>query len=188
MQEITTIGLDLAKSVFQVHAASADSSMVLNRKLRRSREIQTLGHDVRLMPPAYVKPFVKRGNTDAADAEAIAEAVTRKTMRFVPVKSAEQQAMAVLVKSRALLVRQRTQASNALRAHLAEFGIIAGTGITKVAELIAIARDESVSAFRRWLGRPCARSLSRSRAWQGRSSSSIGRLSSSVARIAIRAG
>lgn len=169
MQEITTIGLDLAKSVFQVHAASADSSMVLNRKLRRSellaffaklqpclvgmeacgsahhwaREIRTLGHDVRLMPPAYVKPFVKRGKTDAADAEAIAEAVTRKTMRFVPVKSAEQQAMAVLVKSRALLVRQRTQAINALRAHLAEFGIIAGTGMTKVVELIAIVRDES---------------------------------------------
>jgi len=169
MQKIMTIGLDLAKSVFQVHAASADSSMVLNRKLRRSellaffaklqpclvgmeacgsahhwaREIRTLGHDVRLMPPAYVKPFVKRGKTDAADAEAIAEAVTRKAMRFVPVKSTEQQAMAVLVKSRALLVRQRTQAINALRAHLAEFGIIAGTGMTKVAELIAIARDES---------------------------------------------
>jgi transposase len=95
------------------------------------------------MPPAYVKPFVKRGKTDAADAEAIAEAVTRKAMRFVPVKSAEQQAMAVLVKSRALLVRQRTQAINVLRAHLAEFGIIAGTGMTKVVELIAIVRDES---------------------------------------------
>src|SRR6516164_8980871 len=97
-----------------------------------AREIAALGHDVRLMPPAYVKPFVKRGKTDAADAEAIAEAVTRKAMRFVPVKSAEQQAMAVLVKSRALLVRQRTQAINVLRAHLAEFGIIAGTGMTKV--------------------------------------------------------
>src|SRR5215510_11611638 len=131
MQEITTIGLDLAKSVFQVHAASADSGMVLNRKLRRSellaffaklqpclvgmeacgsahhwaREIQTLGHDVRLMPPAYVKPFVKRGKTDAADAEAIAEAVTRKTMRFVPIKTAEQQAAAMVLKTRALLVR-----------------------------------------------------------------------------------
>ena len=94
-----------------------------------------------MMPPAYVKPFVKRGKTDAADAEAISEAVTRKTMRFVPVKSAEQQAAAVLVKSRALLVRQRSQAINAVRAHLAEFGIIAGTGIAKMAELIAIVRD-----------------------------------------------
>jgi transposase len=93
------------------------------------------------MPPGYVKPFVKRGKTDAADAEAISEAVTRKTMRFVPVKSAEQQAAAVLVKSRALLVRQRSQAINAVRAHLAEFGIIAGTGTAKVAELIAIVRD-----------------------------------------------
>ena len=113
MQEITTIGLDLAKTVFQIHAASADGSTILNRKLRRSevlpfftklepclvgmeacgsahywaREIKALGHEVRMMPPAYVKPFVKRGKTDAADAEAISEAVTRKTMRFVPAKS-----------------------------------------------------------------------------------------------------
>lgn len=167
MQEITTIGLDLAKTVFQVHAASADGSAILNRKLRRSevrpffaklspclvgmeacgsahywaREIRSLGHEVRLIPPAYVKPFVKRGKTDAADAEAISEAVTRKTMRFVPAKSAEQQAAAVLVKSRALLVRQHSQVINALRAHLAEFGIIAGAGAAKVAELIAIVQD-----------------------------------------------
>ena len=168
MNEITTVGLDVAKSVLQVHAASADGSAMLNRKLRRSellaffaklppclvgmeacgsahywaREIRALGHDVRLMPPAYVKPFVKRGKTDAADAEAISEAVTRKTMRFVPVKSAEQQAVAVLVKSRTLLVRQRTQAINGLRGHLAEFGIIAATGAGKVTELIAIVRDD----------------------------------------------
>jgi transposase len=167
MQEITTIGLDLAKTVFQIHAASADGSSILNRKLRRSevlsyfaklkpclvgmeacggahywaREIKALGHDVRLIPPAYVKPFVKRGKSDAADAEAISEAVTRKTMRFVPGKSAEQQAAAILVKSRALLVRQRTQAINALRAHLSEFGIIAGGGTAKVVELIAIVRE-----------------------------------------------
>ncbi len=169
MQEITTIGLDLAKSIFQVHGATTDGSTAFNRKLRRSEvltffakrppclvgmeacssahywawEIRVFGHDVRLMPPAYVKPFVKCGKTDAADAEAISEAVTRKTMRFVPVKSPEQQAAAGLVKSRALLVRQRTQAINALRAHLAEFGIIAGAGVAKVAELIAIVRDES---------------------------------------------
>jgi len=169
MQKIATIGLDLAKNVFQVHAATADGSTVFNRKLRRSevlaffakvpsclvgmeacssahywaRETRALGHDVRLMPPAYVKAFVKRGKTDAGDAEAISEAVTRKTMRFVSVKSAEQQAAAVLVKSRTLLVRQRTQAINALRSHLAEFGIIAGAGVTKVAELIAVVRDAS---------------------------------------------
>ena len=125
MKQITTIGLDLAKQVFQVHAASADGSPVFNRKLRRAevlrffektpaclvgmeacgsahywaREIRALGHDVRLIPPVYVKPFVKRGKTDAADAEAISEAVTRKTMRFVPVKSADQQAAAVVLKT-----------------------------------------------------------------------------------------
>ena len=152
MKQITTIGLDLAKQIFQVHGADAEGSPVLNRKLRRAevlrffeklppclvgieacgsahywaREIAALGHEVRLIPPAYVKPFVKRGKTDAADAEAISEAVTRKTMRFVPIKSAEQQAAAMVLKTRALLVRQQTQAINALRAHLSELGIIAG--------------------------------------------------------------
>ncbi len=146
MKQITTIGLDLAKQFFQVHAADAEGSPIMNRKLRRAevlrffekqptclvgieacgsahhwaREIAALGHEVRLIPPAYVKPFVKRGKTDAADAEAISEAVTRKTMRFVPVKSAEQQAAAMVLKTRALLVRQQTQAINALRAHLSE--------------------------------------------------------------------
>ena len=144
MKQITTIGLDLAKQVFQVHAAAADGSPIFNRKLRRAevlrffektpaclvgmeacgsahywaREIRALGYDVRLIPPVYVKPFVKRGKTDAADAEAISEAVTRKTMRFVPVKSADQQAAAIVLKTRALLVNQRTQVINALRGHL----------------------------------------------------------------------
>lgn len=169
MKQITTIGLDLAKQFFQVHAADAEGSPVLNRKLRRAevlgffekqpaclvgieacgsahhwaREIASLGHEVRLIPPAYVKPFVKRGKTDAADAEAISEAVTRKTMRFVPVKSAQQQAAAMVLKTRALLVRQQTQVVNALRSHLSELGIIAGIGTARIAGLISIVRDET---------------------------------------------
>ena len=168
MQQITTIGLDLAKQVFQIHGAEADGSAVTSQKLRRAsvldffkklspclvgmeacggahywaREIAKFGHDVRLVPPSYVKPFVKRGKTDAADAEAICEAVVRKTMRFVPVKSADQQAAAMVLKTRELLVRQRTQAINALRAHLSELGIIAGTGSAKIATLIEIVRDD----------------------------------------------
>ncbi|NJL50269.1 MAG: IS110 family transposase [Blastochloris sp.] len=167
MKQITTIGLDLAKHVFQVHGADADGAPVLRRKLRRaevhaffaklpsclvgmeacgsshywSREIAALGHEVRLIPPIYVKPYIKRGKTDAADAEAICEAVTRKTMRFVPIKSADQQAAAMVLKARDLLVRQQTQTINALRAHLSEFGIITGIGTAKVAALIAIVRD-----------------------------------------------
>jgi transposase len=161
--------LDLAKNVFQVHGADVDGSPLFNRKLRRAevlrfferlppclvgleacgsshywaREIVALGHDVRLIPPVYVKPFVKRGKTDAADAEAISEAVTRKTMRFVPVKSADQQAAGMMLKTRALLVRQQTQAINALRAHLSELGVIASGGPAKVAALIEIVRDQA---------------------------------------------
>jgi len=168
MQAISTVGLDLAKHVFQVHAVGADGTVILRRQLRRSellpffaklpgcvvgleacggahfwaREITALGHQVRLMPPAYVKPYVKRGKTDAGDAEAICEAVARPTMRFVPVKTAEQQAAAMVLKTRDLLVRQRSQAINALRAHLSELGIVAGIGTAKVSTLIAIVRDE----------------------------------------------
>jgi len=167
MLQINTIGLDLAKQVFQVHGADAEGAPLFNRRLRRAevlrffekqptclvgleacggahywaREITALGHDVRLIPPAYVKPFVKRGKTDAADAEAISEAVTRKTMRFVPIKSAEQQAAAMALRTRALLLRQRTQVINALRAHMSELGIIAAAGPAKVAALAAIVRD-----------------------------------------------
>jgi transposase len=171
VKQITTIGLDLAKHVFQVHCADAEGSPVLSRKLRRAevlrffqktppclvgmeacggshywaREIAEFGHDVRLIPPIYVKPFVKRGKTDAADAEAISEAVTRKTMRFVPVKSAAQQAAGMVLKTRALLVRQQTQVINALRAHMSELGIVAAIGTAKTSALIAIVRDETDS-------------------------------------------
>ena len=154
MKEISTIGLDLAKSVFQVHGIDAHGKVLLRRQLRRGevlsffarlppclvgmeacatahywgRELIKLGHIVKLMPPAYVKPYVKRGKTDAADAEAIAEAVTRPTMRFVAVKSMDQQAILMLHKVRDLLVRQRTMLINALRGHLAEFGIVTARG------------------------------------------------------------
>ena len=137
---IVTVGLDLAKNVFQVHGIDADGRVCVRRKLRRAevlaffgelspclvgmeacasshfwaREIAGLGHEVKLMPPAYVKPYVKRGKTDASDAEAICEAMTRPTMRFVAVKSEEQQAVLMLHKTRELLVRQRTMQTNAL--------------------------------------------------------------------------
>ncbi|MCC7105935.1 MAG: IS110 family transposase [Chloroflexi bacterium] len=166
--EITTIGLDIAKRVFQAHGVDAAGCAVLRRRLGRSevldffralppclvgmeacgtahhwaRELQALGHQVRLIPAAYVKPYVKRGKTDAADAEAICEAVTRPTMRFVPVKTAEQQAVLVLHRTRDLLVRQRTALVNALRGHLAEFGIVAPQGMSRVADLLAVLLGE----------------------------------------------
>jgi transposase len=155
--EITTIGLDLAKSVFQVHGVDATGQVIVRRSLRRAqmlpffarlpsclvgmeacgtshywaRELIKLGHQVRLMPPAYVKPYVKRGKTDAADAEAVCEAVTRPTMRFVPVKSPEQQAALSMHRTRDLLVKQRTQAINMIRGLLAEFGIDIPKGLER---------------------------------------------------------
>jgi transposase len=112
----------------------------------RAREITALGHEVRLMPTSYVKPYVKRGKTDAADAEAICEAVTRPTMRFVPIKTAEQQAVLILHRTRELLVRQRTMLVNALRGHMAELGIIAPQGIGRVADLVAVLMSEDTTA------------------------------------------
>jgi len=164
---ITTIGIDLAKSVFQLHGVDAEDKVVLKKKLRRgavldflaklepcligmeacatshhwAREISALGHEVRLIPPAYVKPYVKRQKNDAADAEAICEAVTRPSMRFVPIKSAAQQGVLVLHRSRDLLMRQRTMLLNAIRAHMAEFGIIAAQGPRNVMGLIGELRD-----------------------------------------------
>lgn len=159
---ITTLGIDLAKSVFQLHGVDADGAVFLQKKLRRgavldflgkldpcligmeacatshywARAIAALGHDVRLIPPAYVKPYVKRQKNDAADAEAICEAVTRPSMRVVPVKSEGQQAVLVLHRSRDLLMRQRTMILNAIRAHLAEFGVITAQGPRKVTDLV----------------------------------------------------
>ena len=160
--EIRTLGIDLAKSVFQLHGVDEDGTIVLQKKVRRSalldvlgrlepcligmeacptshfwaREIAALGHDVRLIPPAYVKPYVKRQKNDAADAEAICEAVTRPNMRFVPMKTEEQQAVLVLHRSRDLLMRQRTMILNAIRAQLAEFGVVAAQGPRRVTELV----------------------------------------------------
>lgn len=167
MTKVATIGLDLAKSVFQVHGVADDGTVVVRRRLRRSQvlsffhgiapclvgleacasahywanAIGQLGHTVRMMPPAYVKAYVKRNKTDAADAEAICEAVTRPTMRFVPVKTPEEQAAGMVLKTRELLVRQRSQTINAMRAHMAEMGIIAASGMARVAKLILILRD-----------------------------------------------
>ena len=161
--QITTLGIDLAKSVFQLHGVDAEGSVVLRKKLRRggvldflrnlppcrvgmeacasshhwAREIAALGHEVRLIPPAYVKPYVKRQKNDAADAEAICEAVSRPSMRFVPTKSPEQQSVLMLHRARDLLMRQRTMLLNAIRAHLAEFGVITAQGPAKVLDLVA---------------------------------------------------
>jgi transposase len=169
MSEITTIGLDLAKHVFQVHGVDANGATVVRKRLRRvqvlaffsrlprcligleacttahywARELRTLGHEVQLMPAQYVKAYVKRNKNDAADAEAICEAVVRPTMRFVPVKTPEQQAAVLLHRGRERLVRQRTGLVNALRAHLAEFGVVAPQGLRNVGKLITIVRDES---------------------------------------------
>jgi transposase len=152
--KIATIGLDLAKNVFQLHGIDAEGRVVLRRRLRRSdvvrffarlspcmvgmeacagahhwaRTLAGLGHEVRLMPPAYVKPYVRRQKNDMADAAAICEAVTRPSMRFVPIKSEEQQAMLLIHRARDLLVRQHTSLINALRAHLAEFGVVLPKG------------------------------------------------------------
>ena len=154
MQSVTTIGFDIAKSVFQVHGIGGEGEVVIRRQLKRrhvlvffqklppclvgieacasshywSRELTALGHTVRLMPPAYVKPYVKRQKNDAADAEAICEAVTRVNMRFVATKTPEQQSCLMLHRTRHLFIRQQTAVINAIRAHLAEFGIVAPVG------------------------------------------------------------
>ena len=140
------------------------------------REIAARGHDVRLIPPAYVKPFVKRGKTDAADAEAISEAVIRKTMRFVPIKSIEQQTAALVLKTRGLLVRQKTLAINALRAHLSELGVVVGIGTAKVAGLIEIDVTKRIIVYRRPPALPCRQLLIRSRRWHGRSGNFEGQI------------
>src|SRR3954447_24645113 len=168
--QVVTIGVDLAKHVFQLHGVGPDGGVVLRQKLRRAqvvgffaklppclvgmeacatahhwaREIAALGHQVRLMPAHYVKAYVKRGKNDAADAEAICEAVTRPTMRFVAIKTKEQQAVLVMHRARDLLVRQRTQLINALRGLLAEFGISEPQGSQHVGRLRAHLDEDTV--------------------------------------------
>jgi transposase len=167
MQSISTIGLDIAKSVFQVHGVDAAGQVVVRRQLRRgrvlaffqklppclvgieacasshywSRELQVLGHTVRLMPPAYVKPYVKRQKNDATDAEAICEAATRPSMRFVPTKTVEQQSCLMLHRARHLFIRQQTAVINSIRAYLAELGIVAPVGRRGVEQLLEIVAD-----------------------------------------------
>ncbi len=165
MKTFIRIGVDLAKNFFQVHGIEHEGGLALRRKLTRAkfreffsrlapcrvgmeacgsshfwaRELRAMGHDVVLIAPAYTKPYVKRGKNDAADAAAICEAMSRPEMRFVPIKSADQQAALMLHKTRDLLVKQRTMSVNALRGHLQEFGLIAAKGIHRVKELVALA-------------------------------------------------
>ena len=171
MAEVTIIGIDLAKRVFQLHGASGDGSVVFRKKLSRGqvlafisqqsrcvvameacatahgwgREFEKLGHDVRLIPPVYVKPFVKRQKNDAADAEAIVEAALRPTMRFVSVKTEDQQARAMLFRTRRMFVSQRTQLINALRGHLAEHGVVAATGTAQLKRLADVLEDSDTA-------------------------------------------
>ena len=178
MQTITTIGLDIAKSVFQVHGVDAEGQVILRRQLKRryvlaffqklpsclvgieacasshhwSRELQAFGHTVRLMPPAYVKPYVKRQKNDATDAEAICEAVSRPNMRFVETKTAEQQSCLMLHRARHLFIRQQTAVINSIRAYLAEFGIVAPVGRQGVEQLLGVvanANDNRLSEVAR---------------------------------------
>ncbi len=178
MENPVRVGMDTSKQVFQIHGVNEDEEPILRRKLRRSqmirffanmepmvigieacgaahhwaRTLSSMGHEVRIMAPQFVKPYVKRGKNDAADAEALCEAMDRPTMRFVPVKTAEQQAALMLVSLRDRLVRSRTQLTNAIRGHASEFGLIAARGLDKIAPLLArIADDQSLP--------PLARSL-----------------------------
>jgi transposase len=174
MGEVSTIGLDIAKSVFQVHGVDAGGEVMIRKRISRakvleffsalppclvgieacptahhwSRELQALGHTVRLMPPSYVKAYVKRSKNDANDAAAICEAVTRPSMRFVPTKSEQQQSALMLHRSRQLLVRQRTMLSNAIRGHLAELGIISAKGRNGTAELLEIIANQEDDRIR----------------------------------------
>jgi len=179
MGEVSTVGLDIAKSVFQVHGVDADGAVVMRKRIGRaklleffaalppcvvgieacpsahhwSRKLRALGHTVRLMPPSYVKAYLKRSKNDANDAAAICEAVTRPSMRFVPIKSEQQQSGLMLHRSRQLLVRQRTMIANAIRGHMAELGIISAKGRNGTAELlevIANAADDCIPAVARF--------------------------------------
>ena len=169
MEEVVTVGLDIAKSVFQVHGVDAEGRVVVQRKLTRAklipffeklppcrvgieacatahhwgRKLGELGHEVKLMPPSYVKPYLKRQKNDAADAEAICEAVSRPSMRFVEVKSPEQQSVLVIHRTRMTLMRHRIELSNTIRAHMAEFGLAAPVDRLGLQGLIEIIRDDA---------------------------------------------
>lgn len=169
MKKFIRIGVDLGKRYFQVHCLESEDGRSISRKLKRSkmpeffsqiercrigleacgsahywaRELVAMGHEVVLIPPAYIKPYVKRGKNDVVDAAAICEAMSRPEMRFVPIKSSDQQAVLMLHKARELLVKQRTMSVNALRGHLAEFGIVVAKGIGHVDELLALAKADT---------------------------------------------
>src|SRR5512143_1562346 len=167
MGEVSTIGLDIAKSVFQIHGVDVDGAVVIRKRVSRAkileffaalppclvgieacpsahhwgRALQALGHTVRLMPPNYVKAYLKRSKNDANDAAAICEAVTRPSMRFVPIKAKEQQTGLMLHRTRQLLVRQRTMLSNAIRGHMAELGIVSAKGRNGISQLLGVIKD-----------------------------------------------
>jgi len=169
VEKIIRIGLDTSKSIFQLHGVNEVEQPVLRKKLRRgqvlgffaalppmrvgmeacgaahywARELRTLGHEVVLLPPQYVKPYVKRSKTDAADAEAICEAMSRPSMRFVPVKSANQQALQMLAKLRAQFIGRRTQLANSIRGFAAEFGLVAPKGLARLCDLLADVRIDT---------------------------------------------
>ena len=178
MDQVSRIGMDTSKHIFQLHGVSADEVPVLRKKLRRkdmvtffaklaptviaieacgashhwARLLQSLGHSVKLIAPQLVRPYVKRGKNDAADAEALCEAMSRPTMRFVPVKTAEQQAGLMMVGVRDRLIRNRTQLANAIRGHAAEFGLTAARGMAHLVPLLdRIEADESLPALAREL-------------------------------------
>ena len=192
MDKIIRIGMDTSKHVFQLHGVNAAEQLVLRRKLTAqrddgvlreagadgdrdrglrgahywARELRALGHEVRLIPPQYVKPYVKRGKNDAADAEAICEAMSRPTMRFVPVKTAEQQAALMLAGLRERLVRQRTQLANAIRGYAAEFGLVAAKGLAQD-RAAAVAHARPTRPCRRWRASCLPRMAARIRAARG---------------------
>src|SRR6187549_3716547 len=179
MSKVSTIGLDIAKSVFQVHGVDVEGAVVIRKRVSRAKlleffaslqpclvgieacpaahhwgcELQALGHTVKLMPPSYVKAYLKRSKNDANDAAAICEAVTRPSMRFVPIKTKEQRAALMLHRARQLLVRQRTMLSNAIRGHMAELGIISAKGRNGTRPSCwRLLRTLRMSAFRRLRG------------------------------------
>ena len=188
MKVVTTIGVDIAKNVFQIHGIDAEGKVLFRRKLKRcdfltffsnlnscligmeacssahhwGRELTKLGHSVKLMPAIYVKPYVKRQKNDATDAEAICEAVTRPTMRFVAIKSEDQKAVLMMHRARQLLIRQRTMIVNALRAHIAELGMVSRQGIAganQLIELVECEGDESIPVVARTALKPLVRQL-----------------------------